>query len=170
MKATEIMTKHNVMMILIMLITALFLSCSRNVTVSESQYDMSVCKDSSLIKKELGAAGIRYARPEGAVYEADPQRDARKVPSKRLAARVEVLPYYHNTIRELVEDQPAKVRIPLRMHIGAPSVPVVAEGDYVEAGQLIAQCPDGALGSAIHASIAGRVVSVKDTIEISSEL
>ena len=47
------MTKHNVMMILIMLITALFLSCSRNVTVSESQYDISVCKDSILIKKEL---------------------------------------------------------------------------------------------------------------------
>ena len=127
-------------------------------------------KINALLKRELGAAGIRYARPEGAVYEADPQRDARKVPSKRLAARVEVLPYYHNTIRELVEDQPAKVRIPLRMHIGAPSVPVVAEGDYVEAGQLIAQCPDGALGSAIHASIAGKVVSVKDTIEISSEL
>ena len=127
-------------------------------------------KINALLKRELGAAGIRYARPEGVTYEADPQRDARKVPSKRLAARVEVLPYYHNTIRELVEDQPAKVSIPLRMHIGAPSVPVVAEGDYVEAGQLIAQCPEGALGSAIHASIAGRVVSVKDTIEISSEL
>ncbi len=127
-------------------------------------------KINALLKKELGAAGIRYARPEGAVYEADPQRDARKVPSKRLAARVEVLPYYHNTIRELVEDQPAKVRIPLRMHIGAPSVPVVQEGDHVTAGQLIAKCPDGALGSAIHASISGKVVSVTDSIEISSAL
>ena len=124
----------------------------------------------SLLKKELGAAGIRYARPEGAVYEADPQRDMRKVPSKRLAARVEVLPYYHCTIRELVEDQPQHVSIPLRMHIGAPSVPVVAEGDYVSMGQLIAKCPDGALGSAIHANISGKVVSVKDTIEISSAL
>ena len=112
----------------------------------------------------------RYARPEDAVYTADPQRENRKVPSKRLAARVEVLPYYHNTIRELVEDLPQQVRIPLRMHIGAPSVPVVAEGDYVSAGQLIANCPDGALGSAIHASISGRVVSISDTIEIISEL
>lgn len=47
------MTKHNVMMILIMLIAALYLSCSSNVTVSESRYDISVCKDSILIKKEL---------------------------------------------------------------------------------------------------------------------
>jgi hypothetical protein len=127
-------------------------------------------KINSLLKKQLGAAGIRYARPEGAEYEADPQRDARKVPSKRLAARVEVLPYYHYTIRELAEDQPAQVRIPLRMHIGAPSVPVVQEGEFVTAGQLIAKCPDGALGAAIHASISGKVVSVNDSIEISSAL
>lgn len=127
-------------------------------------------KINSLLKKELGAAGIRYARPENAVYEADPQRDMRKVPSKRLAARVEVLPYYSYTIRELIEDQPEKVMIPLKMHIGAPSVPVVKEGDWVKAGQLIARCPDGALGSAIHASISGKVLSVKDSVEISSAL
>ena len=92
------------------------------------------------------------------------------MPSKRLAARVEVLPYYHYTIRELIEDQPAQVSIPLRMHIGAPSVPVVAVGDHVSAGQLIAKCPDGALGSAIHASISGKVVSINNTIEISNTL
>lgn len=127
-------------------------------------------KINSLLKKKLGAAGIRYARPEGAVYTASPEREARKVPSKRLAARVEVLPYYHYTIRELVEDQPDHVSIPLRMHIGAPSVPVVSAGDRVKVGQLIAKCPDGALGSAIHASISGRVVSVGNTVEISGSL
>ena len=127
-------------------------------------------KINSLLKKKLGAAGIRYQRPEGAVYTASPEREMRKVPSKRQAARVEVLPYYHYTIRDLVEDQPETVSIPLRMHIGAPSVPVVAAGDRVKAGQLIARCPEGALGSAIHASISGRVVSVGNTIEISSSL
>ena len=70
-------------------------------------------------------------------------------------------------IREYVTDF---VKIPMSMHIGAPSVPVVAVGDYVSAGQLIAKCPDGALGSAIHASISGKVVSVSDSIEISSAL
>ena len=127
-------------------------------------------KINSLLKKQLSAAGIRYARPEGAVYTASPEREMRKVPSKRLAARVEVLQYYHYPIREWIEDQPEQVSIPLKMHIGAPSVPVVAAGDRVSAGQLIAKCPDGALGSAIHASISGRVVSVGNTIEISSSL
>ena len=126
-------------------------------------------KINGLLKNELGAAGICYTRSENAVYEADCQRDMRKVPSKRLAARVEMLPYYY-TIRELIEDQPEKVTIPLRKHIGAPSVPVAAEGDWVKAGQFIAKCPDGALDSAIHASISGKVLSVKDTIEISSAL
>ena len=58
----------------------------------------------------------------------------------------------------------------LKMHIGAPSVPVVEAGDWVKAGQLIAKCPEGTLGSAIHASISGKVVSVGNTVEISSSL
>lgn len=123
-------------------------------------------KINSLLKQKLGAAGIRYARPEGAVYEAAEEREMRKVPSERIAARVGVLPYYHMDVKELVEDEPDHVSIPLKMHIGAPSVPVVAEGDTVEAGQLIAKCPDGALGSMIHASIAGRVCCVGNTIDI----
>ena len=43
-------------------------------------------------------------------------------------------------------------------------------GKQVTMAHLIAKCPDGALGSAIHASISGRVVSVGNTIEISSSL
>ena len=125
-------------------------------------------KINSLLKKKLGAAGIRYAAPQGAQYTVSPERESRKVPSQRLAARIEVLPYYHYTIRELVEDEPKQVRIPLKMHIGAPSVPVVATGDKVNVGQMIAKCPDGALGSAIHASISGTVASVENAIEIRS--
>ncbi len=123
-------------------------------------------KINSLLKKKLGVAGIRYATPQDVEYTASPERESRKVPSQRLAARIEVLPYYHYTIRELVEDEPKQVRIPLKMHIGAPSVPIVSAGEKVKVGQLIAKCPDGALGSAIHASISGMVTSVENTIEI----
>ena len=124
----------------------------------------------SLLKKKLGAAGIRYTGARDAVYTVHPEREMRKVPSERLAARVEVLPYYRCTIRELIEDQPQRVRIPLKMHIGVPSVPIVAVGDSVHAGQMVAQCPDGALGCADHASISGQVVSVDHAIEISGTL
>lgn len=123
-------------------------------------------KINSLLKKELGASGFRYQTEAGHTYTADEERELRKVPSERLAARVGVLPYYHNSIKELVEDEPNSVSIPLKMHIGAPAVPVVAPGDEVKCGQLIAACPDGALGSNIHASISGRVTAVGSTIEI----
>jgi Na+-translocating ferredoxin:NAD+ oxidoreductase RnfC subunit len=56
--------------------------------------------------------------------------------------------------------QPEQVRIPLQQHIGAPSRPVVKQGDTVKRGQLIAAIPDKALGAAIHASIDGVVAEV----------
>ena len=82
------------------------------------------------------------------------------------------VPHHKNTTESVPQriPTPDKVIIPMGMHIGAPSVPVVSVGDEVRVGQLIAKCPDGALGSAIHASISGKVVSVNDSIEISSAL
>lgn len=124
-------------------------------------------KINSLLKKELGAAGFRYKPDPDAGYTANEEREMRKVPSERLAARVGVLNYYHNSVKELVEDTPDSVSIPLKMHIGAPAVPVVSAGEEVRCGQLIAKCPDGALGSHIHASISGRVTAVGHAVEIS---
>jgi Na+-translocating ferredoxin:NAD+ oxidoreductase RnfC subunit len=64
----------------------------------------------------------------------------------------------------------SKVQIPLSMHIGAPSVPVVKSGDWVAKGQLIAEIPEKNLGARIHASIAGVVTSVTSSmIEISAQ-
>ena len=57
---------------------------------------------------------------------------------------------------------PQRVRLMLRQHIGAPSVPVVQEGDRVTRNQLVAAIPDGQLGSNIHASIDGRVTRIDD--------
>jgi Na+-translocating ferredoxin:NAD+ oxidoreductase RnfC subunit len=52
---------------------------------------------------------------------------------------------------------PDKVVLPLRQHVGAPAEPVVEVGDKVEVGQLIAEIPDGKLGSRLFASISGYV-------------
>jgi Na+-translocating ferredoxin:NAD+ oxidoreductase RnfC subunit len=63
----------------------------------------------------------------------------------------------------------SKVQIPLSMHIGAPSVPVVKCGDRVAKGQLIAEIPEKSLGARIHASIAGTVTNISNSmIEISA--
>ncbi|MBR2592701.1 MAG: electron transport complex protein RnfC, partial [Oscillospiraceae bacterium] len=59
------------------------------------------------------------------------------------------------------------VHIPLKMHIGAPSVAVVQKGQTVTKGQLIADIPEKALGAKIHASISGVVTDITpDAIEI----
>ena len=63
-----------------------------------------------------------------------------------------------------------KYVFPLRQHVGAPSRPLVKEGDSVLRGQMIAEL--NGLGAHIHASVAGTVVSVDDaqiSIEANSE-
>ena len=59
-----------------------------------------------------------------------------------------------------VDMQPARVKLLLKQHIGAPAVPVVKVGDRVAVGDKVAAIKDGALGANIHSSISGRVTSV----------
>lgn len=54
-------------------------------------------------------------------------------------------------------------QFPLKQHIGAPSAPVVAEGDQVARGQQIAAKPAGGLGANLYTSVSGVVVKVTDT-------
>lgn len=49
---------------------------------------------------------------------------------------------------------------PLKQHIGAPSVPVVKEGDRVLRGGLLAQKPAQSLGANIFSSVSGTVAAV----------
>lgn len=53
-----------------------------------------------------------------------------------------------------------EIRIPLRQHVGKPCKAIVAVGDVVERGQLLA-VPDG-LGANIHASVRGQVTGMDD--------
>jgi electron transport complex protein RnfC len=56
---------------------------------------------------------------------------------------------------------PARVRIPLSQHTGAPSKPVVKKGDMVKTGTLIGE-PGGRISAATHASVSGTVADVAD--------
>lgn len=115
----------------------------------------------ALLKGELANAGIRYQR-DADTYEANANRPYRRVPTKRIAARAGVSAYYHIENHVYVEDTPKRVTLPLKMHIGVPSEPVVADGTHVKKGQLIAVCPEGKLGANLHASIEG-VARVTET-------
>lgn len=63
------------------------------------------------------------------------------------AVKIEVLP------------PPESVIIPIAQHIGAPAKPLVARGDKVLAGQLIAQS-NGFVSTNIHSSVSGTVTKV----------
>ncbi len=54
---------------------------------------------------------------------------------------------------------PLKVCIPLAQHIGAPATAIVAKGDEVVTGQLIAEAT-GFMSANIHSTITGKVTSV----------
>ena len=125
-------------------------------------------KVNSLLKGELAGAGIRYQRAEGE-WEPDPNRNMRKAPTARVASRAGVAAFEEIRIDELKEITPASsgtVRLTFRQSIGAPSQPVIKDGERVEEGQLIAVCPEGSLGSALHASISGVAVLEEQYLEI----
>ncbi|NNF96280.1 MAG: electron transport complex subunit RsxC, partial [Halobacteria archaeon] len=56
---------------------------------------------------------------------------------------------------------PNQVTLPLQQHIGAPAEPVVAEGEHVLKGQLIAKASDY-VSAPVHASTSGKVIAIEE--------
>ena len=95
-----------------------------------------------------------------------PARDSRRAPVERLSSRLDLARY--NVPAPLSGSMKVKsVRVPLSMHIGAPSEPVVKAGDKVTEGSMIAK-PAKGLSVAIHAPISGTVKLVGKDIYIES--
>ena len=67
-----------------------------------------------------------------------------------------------SSIREL--QVPAEVKIPVSQHIGAPAQPVVAVGDAVKVGQLIAQAT-GFVSANIHSSVSGKIKKIDEFVD-----
>lgn len=55
---------------------------------------------------------------------------------------------------------PPQLMLPIEQHVGHPAQPVVAVGDAVFKGQLLAE-PDGELGAPVHASSSGKIVAIE---------
>lgn len=123
------------------------------------------------LKQELAKAGIRYERPQG-TWEAAAEREGRKAPTLRVASRAGVGKYEELQIDGLRVPEPGSVgvvRLSLKQGIGVLSDPVVKDGDQVSEGQLLAACPEGRLGSCLHASIDGTVAVREGFIEITGK-
>ena len=120
------------------------------------------------IKQELQAQGWVNKAHQRTGLKPHPTREYRLVPTQRLVARLGLTEWQDQSCPLDENDyHPARVCIPLGMHLGAPARPVVTSGQEVVVGDLIAEIPEGKLGANVHASIAGRVAQVNDTaIEI----
>ena len=117
------------------------------------------------VKQRLAEKGIRYKKDERPLTPS-PMRDYQLVPPVKILLKDGLKQYADFTIEKLQKYEPKQVRIPLRMHIGAPCEPVLQIGDRVRAGELIGRKPEKALGADIHASIDGIVTSVSASITI----
>ena len=117
------------------------------------------------MKSALKTSGMKL--PEGiSAEEKVTDAELKKVSVERLTMRLGLKKY--DVSAPLREDfSTKKVKILTVQHIGAPCVPVVAVGDLVKKGDVIAKAPDGALGVDLHASIDGKVMTVqKEYIQI----
>ncbi len=113
------------------------------------------------LKEELRKKGMVYEKQQENI-EAKEIREYRKIPVKRLIARLDLTKYTGVKIGEPVEIESYKVCILLKQHIGNKAVPKVDVGDRVFRGQLIGETEIDTLGANVHSSIDGIVSEVYD--------
>lgn len=122
---------------------------------------LSPRKLNSALKQHLSQHNLKAPLPP-APQKSSGLRPYLRVPVKRLTARLGLSRYDTPSPFFNPGFTPDKVELRLRQHVGAPSLPIVKEGQSVQTGQLIAVIPDNALGANLHASITGIVTEVTD--------
>jgi len=113
------------------------------------------------------------AREKDLSFHGDPQQirphplaTARRVPISRLIAKLGLSSFKNVGPLTDFDFKPARVTIPLQQHSGAAATPVVNVGQQVSAGDVLAEPAPGKLGARIHASIAGTVRHVGESVVI----
>jgi len=112
-------------------------------------------------KTQLRNNGI--GMPKGIeLSKGDNLRKERQISIERLTSRLGLSKYNVSAPLNLQEVVTKQVKIKLSQHIGAPSVPIVKKGTFVEEGQLIAKAKENSLSVPCHASINGVVLDVNE--------
>lgn len=118
------------------------------------------------VKAALRAANAAYDGDRDLRGPQTAWRALRRIPARRLAARLGIARYMHLETPDLDGPAPETVRIPLRQHIGVPAQALVKPGDRVRAGQCIGGIPEKSLGARIHASVDGTVTAVDSAVTV----
>jgi len=121
--------------------------------------DLSARSIFNYLKEEFAKRGIKnsHNRKDLKVNEF---REFRKVPIPRLLQRLEIDKYDSKTPLSRFDEVSKDIRLYLLQSIGAPSEPVVKEGEEVSANKLVAKIPEGKLGSNIHSPVDGVVSEI----------
>ncbi|OGR76170.1 MAG: hypothetical protein A2X32_02770 [Elusimicrobia bacterium GWC2_64_44] len=124
-------------------------------------------------KGDLRARKIGFKNSDlntGRAPQAHPVRDFRKVPVSKLVKRLGLEDYNKDAPWTEFSYKPAKVKILMSQHIGAPCAPAVKEGQRVEKGAVVGDVSADKLGCPVHASVSGTVVKVNEKyVEIQAD-
>ncbi|MGB9692129.1 MAG: 4Fe-4S dicluster domain-containing protein [Candidatus Sumerlaeaceae bacterium] len=124
----------------------------------------NVCVQDKAVVKQMGLKWESYGR----AVEPHPMYEARRTPTKRLMVKLGLSQFVNEGPLQTKLLSVARVRIPLKQHVGTQAEAVVSVGDRVRRGQLIGRIPNDQLGAPIHASIEGTVTKVSDFVEITA--
>ena len=114
-------------------------------------------------KKLLAKNRLRFDKDGD--YHVKEEREYRKLPYKKWMSALGITRFDKDTDYGGEMNDFSRVEQTLSRHIGKPSIPCVSDGDFVNAGDLIASAADG-LSLPQHASISGRVTLGNDKIII----
>jgi Na+-translocating ferredoxin:NAD+ oxidoreductase RnfC subunit len=117
-------------------------------------------------KKAFMGEGVKPKKEKAG--QVDPGIELKKIPLKRLMARLALLKYDRDAPLLPFAVKVSEFRVPLKMHIGAPCKAAVEKGAPVKKGTVIG-VPQG-LGALIHAPVDGTVTGITpDMVVIKAE-
>ena len=111
------------------------------------------------LKSELAKNKLRFS--EDITPVASAQRDYRLVPSARWETLLGISSFDREGELYKGKIEATKIEVPMRNHIGAPSVPICKIGDVVSYGDKVAEAGEG-LSLPQYSSIDGKVVFVDE--------
>ena len=134
----------------------------------EDLYPREACQRSKQDAREKNLSWTPDLATETPAVEvqAHPMYESRRIPVKQLVQRLGLAAYDVPAPFIEPDARPAKIRLSLKQHAGAPAQPTVAVGDRVTAGDCVADVAGDALGARIHTSISGTVRQVDPEIVI----
>ena len=143
-------------------VTETFLCCECGLCEIACVMNLQPWKLHHELKGKLIASGIKNPH-KNAPEAAHPFREYRRFPESKLVARLGLSKYeVEAPLKEDHDFRPARVILNLKQSAGAPAIPQVSVGDRVGKGDLVGEIPEKALGSRLHASVTGKVVSVDE--------